>query len=72
MDHDPPDNMTWGKAVLIRDAAHPLLPTHAQGSGLSILSRRTVISTGHATFLKSLQKLRGDWVKRTTFLEFEL
>ena len=36
MDHDPLDQMTRGKAVLIGDAAHPMLPTHAQGGGASL------------------------------------
>ena len=36
MDHEPLDKMARDKAVLIGDAAHPMLPTHAQGGGFSI------------------------------------
>ena len=36
MDHDPVDKMTRGRAVLIGDAAHPMLPTHAQGGCFSL------------------------------------
>jgi 2-polyprenyl-6-methoxyphenol hydroxylase-like FAD-dependent oxidoreductase len=30
------DKITRGRAVLIGDAAHPILPTHAQGGGYSL------------------------------------
>ena len=36
MDHDPLDKMTRGKAVIVGDAAHPMLPTHAQGGGFAL------------------------------------
>lgn len=36
MDHDPLDKMIRGKAVIIGDAAHPMLPNRAQGGALSL------------------------------------
>jgi salicylate hydroxylase len=42
MDHDPLDTLTRGKAVLIGDAAHPMLPTHAQGGGFSLEDAATL------------------------------